>query len=129
MALTAHRELQTQTEPHREVTHAAHAATAAEHLRQAAYDGTHNAACTKGENKFVEDVRRDLHATIDHAKGLSPEQKKDAEKYMDAIVPKCGKDTGGGDQRAKDLESKYSHDANMSKLLKNMRERAQLSFD
>lgn len=123
MAFTAHRELSAHTEKMGERSHA----SLSENLHLAGYD-TRSASCRPSESKFVDGVRNDLNTLIDKA-GLSPEQKKDAEKYVDAMVPKCGSSAGDGENRAKDIEAKYGHDKNMSKLLKNMRESAQLSFD
>jgi|694.fasta_scaffold107207_5 hypothetical protein len=98
-----------------------------ENLHLAGYD-TKAATCSSSESKFINDVRKDLQVQVDKAP-LTPDQKKDAEKYLDALVPKCGADDGNGEKRAKDLETKYSHDKTMTKLMKDMKERATLSFD
>ncbi len=98
-----------------------------ENLQRAGYE-SQRVTCSPSENNFVNGVRRDMQAFVDR-ESLSPEQRRDAEKYIDDLVPKCGKDDGGGEVRAKQIEAKYKQDASMTKLLKNMKDSATLSFD
>ncbi|HEY9731833.1 MAG TPA: hypothetical protein V6C89_07970 [Drouetiella sp.] len=98
-----------------------------ENLQLAGYE-SRAAACPPGEAKFINDVRKDLQVQVDKAQ-LPPDQKKDAEKYLDALAPKCGQDGSNSEKQLKDIETKYSQDKKMTKLLKDMKERATLSFD
>ncbi|MBS2004378.1 MAG: hypothetical protein JST44_22915 [Cyanobacteria bacterium SZAS LIN-5] len=99
-----------------------------EKLQLAASD-SNQAACLAGEQKFINGVRKDLQTLVDR-ENLSPDQKKDAGKYLDALVPKdCGGDGKQEERQAKALEQKYRNDPKMSKLFKDMKSEATLSFD
>lgn len=127
MAFTGPKELPAQGDSHADRAAEAHPGLN-ERLQLAANDGK-QAQCLAGEQSFINGVRKDLQTLADIA-GLKPEQKRDAEKYIDALVPKnCGGDGQEGDRQAKALEQKYSHDRKMAKLLKDMKSEAQLSFD
>ncbi|MFN8555141.1 MAG: hypothetical protein U0103_27065 [Candidatus Obscuribacterales bacterium] len=99
-----------------------------DNLQLAAYDGR-QATCGPSDKSFINGVRKDLQTLVDR-ENLSPDQKKDAGKYLDALVPKdCGGDGKQEERQAKALEQKYRNDPKMSKLFKDMKSEATLSFD
>ncbi|RTL39196.1 MAG: hypothetical protein EKK48_19300 [Candidatus Melainabacteria bacterium] len=127
MAFTAPKELPAQGDHQPDRAAEAHPGLN-EKLQLAASD-SNQAACLAGEQKFINGVRKDLQTLADSA-GLSQNQKTDAQKYIDALVPKnCGGDGQEADKQAKALEQKYRHDPKMSKLFKDMKSEATLSFD
>ncbi|HEY9684370.1 MAG TPA: hypothetical protein V6C89_00355 [Drouetiella sp.] len=83
---------------------------------------------TAGERQAEDAARQNMQALIKRADWLDPSQKQDAEHFVDAILNASGR-VGKNSHRAEEIESKYKSDERMSKLLKNIRREAQVSFD
>lgn len=81
-----------------------------------------------GEQQAENAARQNMQALIKKEDWLDPAQKHDAEQFADAILNAGGR-TGKNSHKAEEIEAKYKSDERMSKLLKNIRREAQVSFD
>jgi hypothetical protein len=74
-----------------------------------------------------------MQKTIHDAGWLSVDERADATKYVNAMVPRAGKQNAQEiEQNAQDIntiESTYKHNVVMDSFLKSLREKATLSFD